>query len=274
MNIYPFLHFFAFLVYCYLIVLVLYKDPKSWLNRVCAALFACFAIWSFEYIFLLNPSTSKDTVRLLDNVCSLGWIGFAHFFLWFTLIFTEKKKILKTRIIYPLIFILPFLLIYKQWTGFLTVDYIKEPWGWGGVLPDSIWTYLFYTDYLLFIGIGLYLIFNFQRRIKEPLRKKQAKIIFTTVIITLIIGTLIDVILPELNIHTIPSIVNIIALIWAFGMAYAIVKYKLMVITPALVAENIISTMADSLILFHLKKPPSLKVVMVKWFYHKNQYIC
>jgi len=27
-------------------------------------------------------------------------------------------------------------------------------------------------------------------------------------------------------------------------------------------------------ILFHLKKPPSLKVVMVKGFYHKNRYIC
>ena len=26
--------------------------------------------------------------------------------------------------------------------------------------------------------------------------------------------------------------------------------------------------------LFHLKKPPSLKVVMAKWFYHKNRYIC
>jgi len=27
-------------------------------------------------------------------------------------------------------------------------------------------------------------------------------------------------------------------------------------------------------VLFHLKKPPSLKVVMVKGFYHKNRYIC
>jgi len=27
-------------------------------------------------------------------------------------------------------------------------------------------------------------------------------------------------------------------------------------------------------ILFHLKKPPSLKVVMAKRFYHKNLYIC
>ena len=34
------------------------------------------------------------------------------------------------------------------------------------------------------------------------------------------------------------------------------------------------SSFNSSRILFHLKKPPSLKVVMVKGFYHKNRYIC
>ncbi|MCJ7789606.1 MAG: hypothetical protein MUP69_05385, partial [Candidatus Atribacteria bacterium] len=125
MNILSFLHFFVFLVFSYLLIFLLWKDPKSLLNRVCAVLLACFVVWSFGLIFIYNPRSSKDTVMLFDNVGSIGWISFTSFFLWFALIFTEKKKILKTRIIYPLIFILPFLLIYKQWTGFLTVDYIK-----------------------------------------------------------------------------------------------------------------------------------------------------
>jgi len=28
-----------------------------------------------------------------------------------------------------------------------------------------------------------------------------------------------------------------------------------------------------SIILFHLEEPPSLKVVMVKWFYYKRMYV-
>jgi len=32
--------------------------------------------------------------------------------------------------------------------------------------------------------------------------------------------------------------------------------------------------LAAHLGLFHLKKPPSLKVVMAKGFYHKSRYIC
>src|SRR5665648_414786 len=254
-NVLQFLHFFVFLVYSCLLAFLLCKDPKSILNRVCAALLACFAVWSFGSIFIYNPRATKDIVILFDNISSIGWVGFASFSLWFTLIFTEKKKILKTRIIYPLIFILPLLLIYKQWTGFLTADYIKQPWGWGSVWSDSIWAYLFYLYYLLFIGIGLYLILNFERKTEEKLKKKQAKIIFITALFSLVFSTVTDVIFPELNIRTIPlySLGNVITLIWAFGMVYAIAKYKLMVITPAAAAEDIVSTIADSLILLDRK---------------------
>ncbi len=250
MNIYPFLHFFAFLVYLYLAIFILIKDPKSALSRVFAVLPACFAVWSFGLIFIYNPNIPKDTAILFGNITSIGWTNFPIFFLWFALIFTEKKKILKTKIIYPLIFILPFLLIYKQWTGFLRVDYIKQPWGWRGVWSGSIWAYLFYLYYLSFMATGLYLILNFGRKTEEPLKKKQAKIIFVAGLVSLVLGTLTDVILPELNIRMIPpSLGNVITLIWASGMVYARVKYKLMVIAPVAAADNIISTMTDSLIL-------------------------
>jgi len=251
MNIFSFLHFFVFLVYSCLLFFLLWKDKKSLLNRVCAALLTCFVVWSFALIFTDNPNASKDTVRLFDNIGSIGWISFASFSLWFALVFTEKKTILKTRIIYPSIFILPLLLIYKQWTGFLTKDYIQRPWGWENVWSNSLWSYLFYFYYLSFMIIVLYLIFNFSRKIEEPIKKKQAKIIFITALISLVFGTLTDVIFPELNIYTLHlySLGNMITLIWASGMVYAIAKYKLMVITTVTAAENIISTMADSLIL-------------------------
>src|SRR5665648_577929 len=248
MNILPFLHFFAFLVYCCLIVFILWKDPKSWLNRSCAAFFACLALWSFTYIFVQNLNSSEDTAILFDNIGSIGWVSFASFFLWFSLVFTEKKKILKAKIIYPLIFILPLLFIYKQWTGFFSSDYIKRPWGWEAIGASSMWWY-YYLYYLSFIIISLYLILNFRRKTKEPIKKKQVRIIFVATLIPLILATITDAILPELNIVMIPTMGNIITLIWAFGIVYAIVKYKLMVVTPAAAAENIISTMADSLIL-------------------------
>ncbi len=249
MNVLPFLHFFVFLVYSYLLIFLLWKDLKSLLNRVCAGFLACLAIWSFAYIFIHNINILKDTAMLFDNISSIGWASFASFFLWFSFIFTEKKEILKTRIIYPLIFIPPLLFIYTQWAGFLTVDYIKKPWGWEIVWSESIWLYSYYLYYLLFMAIGLYLILNFGKKTKEPIKKKQARIIFIATLIPFILGTLTDMILPELLTYNMPLLGDVITLIWALGIVYAVAKYKLMVITPALAADNIISTMADSLIL-------------------------
>ena len=248
MNIFQFLHFFTFLIYFSLIIIILIKDPKSWLNKSCAVFFASLALWSFSYITIHDLNTSKDTVILFDNIGSIGWVSFASFFLWFSLIFTENK-ILKTRIIYLFVFILPLLFIYKQWTGFLIVDYIKQPWGWESVWPGSNWMYFYYIYYLLFMAIGLYLIFDFRRKTKEPIKKKQAGIIFVAMLISLVLGTTTDTILPGLNITPIPVMGDLITLIFAGGLTYALVKYKFMVITTAIAAENIISTMADSLIL-------------------------
>jgi PAS domain S-box-containing protein len=249
MNILQFLHFFVFLFYSCLLIFLLWKDPKSLLNRACAAFFASLALWSFAYIFVHNFNISKDTARLFDNISSIGWASFGSFFLWFSLIFTEKNKILKTKIILPLIFIPSLLFIYTQWAGLLTVDYIKRYWGWEAVWSSSIWWHSYFYYYLLFTAMGLYLIFNFRRKTKEPIKKKQAGVIFVATLITLILGILTDVILPVLYIYVIPPLGDVNTLCWAFGIVFAIAKYKLMVITPAAAAENIISTMADSLIL-------------------------
>jgi len=203
----------------------------------------------FAYIFVHNFNISKDTAKLFDNISSIGWANFASFFLWFSLIFTEKKKILKTKIIYPLIFIPPLLFIYTQWAGLLTVDYIKRPWGWEAAWSGSILWYSYFIYYLSFVVIGLYLILNFRRKTKEPIKKKQAGIIFVASLITLLLGFLTEVILSGLNIYTIPLLGDVNTLSWAFGIVFAMAKYKLMVITPAAAADNIVSTIADSLIL-------------------------
>jgi len=252
-NLLPFLHFFAFLVYLYLLLFLLWKDSSSLLNRVCSAFIASLVIWSFGLTFFYVPGILKDTAKIFNNISAMGWISFASLFLWFTLIFTEKKILLKKHIIYPMLFIIPIVLIYKHWTGFMVEDYIQRSWGWSKILSPTIWNYLFYVYYLLFTIGALYLIYDFGKKIKDPMKKKQARIIFLTTLITLIIGTFNEVILPEIGIIKIPSIANIVSFIWAGGLVYAIAKYSLMTITPVAAADKIISTMIDSLILLNQK---------------------
>lgn len=262
MNILPFLHFFAFLVYIYLLLFVLWRNPKSSINRACAAFLACFIVWSFGFIFVHNPEVSKDSVSHFMNIASIGWSSFGSLFLWFSLIFVKKKKVLKQKIFYLPLFILPLLFIYKQWTGFLIVDYSRQSYGWASIWSQSIWPYLFYVYYLSFVVAGLYLVFNFRKKTEKPNEKKQAVIIFVTTLIPLVFGSLVSVVFPRLNIYEMPSVSNLIVLIWAGGLVYAVARYEFMIMTPAMAADNIISTMTDSLILLS----PSAKIMAV------NQY--
>ncbi len=253
MSFFSFLHFFNTVVYLYLAVYIFIKNPKALVNRLCVPFLLCFGLWSFSLIFIHNPYASKNIARLFVNISSLGWVSFGSFFLLFILAFTGKKKILKRKWLYLLLFGIPLVFIYKQWTGSIFVDFSKVYYGWKPLYGSSSWPYLFLFSYLSFVGTGLYININFMRNTQNTVLKKQAKIIFITVMITLVLGTFTDVIFPLSNIHVIPNIADSIILIWAFGVVYAMVKYKFLIITPATAASNIISTMFDCLILLTLE---------------------
>lgn len=239
--------------YLYLAVYIYIKNPKAMLNRVCGLFFLCFALWSFSFIFMHGPHPSKQIVGLFVNIGSLGWISFAAFFLWFTLVFTEKKKILGKKWLYPFLFGIPTLFIYKQWTNYIFVDYLKEWYGWRGIYGTTIWPYLFFLYYLSVMGVAFYVLIDFMRKTTDSNKKKQAKIIFITMLISLVLGSFTDVVFTLANVHVIPNIANASLLIWALGVIHAMARYKFLAITPATAADNIISTMFECLILLDLQ---------------------
>jgi PAS domain S-box-containing protein len=250
MNILPVLHFFSFLLYVYVGVIVLLRNPKSPLHRVAFSLTCCCALWAFGMILLHNPQTPENLVELVIQINPIGWIGFAVFVLLFGFIFTEKEGIFKTKYFYFALFIIPILLLYQQWThASIVADHIKQPYGVSHVWGKSIWTYIYWLYCLSYIGIGLYLVSEFWRKTDNPLKKKQSKIIVTSGAIAFFMGSSAAIVLPALHIYIVPQTVTLISLIWVIGAAYAMVKYNFLAVTPATAAEDIISTMAECLVL-------------------------
>jgi len=254
MSLLPFIHFFTFVLLMYHAVYIFFKNPKALLNRVCAAFIFCFGVWSFSYMFVHNPFLSRNTATLFINISSFGWAGFASLFLWFILIFTQKWELLKKKWLYVILLGVPLVFIYIQWTNFLYVDVFEKPYGWKAIMGQSIWSYLFLLYAVTFSVTALVVNFNFMRSTSDPILEKQAKIIFIVTAITFSIGSVTDIILPLFNIHVIPNVANVDALIWTVGAVYAMVKYKFLSITPATAADNIISTMFDCLILLNMKR--------------------
>jgi len=249
MHFLPFLHFFAFIVYTSMAGFVLFKNPKSALNRLAAAFTICFGIWSFGGIVFHNPEANQQLVMTFVNINSVGWSSFGVLFLWFSLIFTKNHKILPRKVVYPVLAGIPLFFIYLQFKGMLIEDLILEPYGWSSVWSTSVWTAIFDVYYISFMGAGLFLLYQYGKKSENQTTQRQTKVLFTTALISLVFGILSSGIFPKIGIHQVPELANFSALVWTSGMFYTIVRYNFLNITPATAAENILSTMTDFLIL-------------------------
>jgi PAS domain S-box-containing protein len=253
LNVFPFLHFFETVVYLYLAVFIIIKNPKALVNRLCAAVVISMAAWSAPMIFIHNPYVSKSTAIFAVHLNALGWCTFSSFVLWFMMVFTGKKNILGKKWFYLVLFVPPLWFLYKQWTGFLLMDVTLQFHGWRSLWSASIWPHLYYVYYGSFMAVALYINFRFIRKTSNPVLKKQASIMLTSLSVCLVLGSVTDVILPLAGVHQVPNLGNTIALIWAVAVVYAITRYKFLTVTPATAADNIISTMYDCLILLDTK---------------------
>jgi len=253
MSIMPFLHFFCLVVYLFLAGYILKKNPKVLLNRLCSALILCFALWSLGYIFTHNPDNPRHIAVFFGKVQAPGWIGMVSMTLWFFLVFTERKKILRAWWFYPLIFLPPVIFTYKQWTGDLISAWVLHPYGWRYVWSDSIWPVLFQVYCLAFIGLGLLSLLNFWRKTSDPVQKRQSQIIFWTGASSFFLGVMTNIVFISYDIVFIPDIASVLVLIWALGLLYAIIRYKLLIFSPEEAYEKIITTMVDALILVDSK---------------------
>jgi PAS domain S-box-containing protein len=232
---------------------VLYKNFKSPLNKVTAGILICLGLWSYGMTGVHNLQSTASTARIFDYLSSLGSFSFCVFALWFTLLFTEKKRILRAPGLYVAFVVLPLFFIILEWFGVLVIDYVRQPYGWGVVWAKSLWMYLFYLYLTAFLVPTVFMLALYAYRQKDPKRKKQARIIYIPAATSFALGSVTDLLLPAVHIHIIPGIANILAFVWAGGLFHVIFRYKFLVLTPTSVADDILSTMNEALVLLNPK---------------------
>lgn len=230
---------------------VLYKSFKSPLNRVTAGILLCLGVWSYGMTGVHNLQSTISTARLFDYFSSLGSFGFCVFALWSALVFTEKRHILRLRILYVAFAVLPVFFIILLWSNVLVVDYVRQPYGWGTIWARSIWVYLFYAYLAAFLVPTVFMLAQYAYHEENPTKKKQARIIYITAATSFALGSVTDILLPALHIHIVPGIANILAFVWAGGLFHVILRYKFLMLTPTEVADDILSTMNEALVLLN-----------------------
>lgn len=205
MNILSVIHVATFTTYCWLVVFVLSKDSRSILNRSAALLLVSLAWWSLADAFL-HSSPTVTLAAAWENASALGWASFASFQFIFVLIFAKRKHVLKNRYIVPVLLAIPVGLVYLQTKGLMIVNFMPQPYGWSYNWSSGPWPLIYQGYYLLLIVIGLYLCYSMAQDSRFVNEQKQAEIIFNTTLISMTLGSIVNVVLPDLGIYVIPPI--------------------------------------------------------------------
>lgn len=244
-------HFFCFIIHTIMVFYVLSRNRKAALNRLSAAMFSSFALWSLCFAFVHNPFVPRNAAAFFVDLSAVGGIPFPGMFLMMVLFFTGHQARTRKPLVYALVFIIPALCEAAQWHGHAIMeiaDYPLQPFGWQTKVNVTVWTALYYAYTFACIITGLVLLFRFMARWPGTVKAKQARIIaLTGCVITAI--TLAFAPLSEWSRRPFPHVGDLPYILWTAAIFYAITRYRLFALSPAYAADRIIETMSDALLI-------------------------
>jgi len=221
----------ALAAYLSLAVRVLRRSPRTSLHWSCAAVLVTLAFWSVEDIVHGMTAAPKNLIWLSGSIGSLGWVGFASVYLAFAMVLTRRIRPLRSRWFWLVLVVPPALIICAQAAGKLTADHALTAYGWKTVWAKTAWVPSYYAYYGLYTLASLFLIFKLWQSAKTYRERKQTGLILSTSVVTLVLGTVSDVILPQFTHLGTPDLAGAFCLIWAGGLYLAVTRYGLMSVT-------------------------------------------
>ncbi|OGY41186.1 MAG: hypothetical protein A2Y82_01940 [Candidatus Buchananbacteria bacterium RBG_13_36_9] len=243
MNPYAFLPLIGFFANLGLALYILKKNAANLTNRLYGLAALSLAIWSIGDYLNFSARSLQDAF-FWDKISSLGSSLTAFFLLFFFLHFTKNK--FSNNKLFTMLLFLPalFFIISDFLFNTLSKSIRAEWWGYRGINGDLFGLYILYL--VAYIAIGIYLSYKFNKKTRSPNEKKQTILMIIALSIPLGGGILTEAIPRIFGFAMIP-LTTTLTTCTALIIAYTIIKYKLMDISPAVAANTIIETMTDSL---------------------------
>jgi PAS domain S-box-containing protein len=212
------------------------------------------AFIEFEYRQAFDFQTAYFWLKL-----SVLWPIVPSILLHISLIFNEKTRLLKNKFTYVIIYAPALIMIYFAFdTNWLLQGITRTYWGWTYDYPIN--TLLFeimsaWTIFCVIIAAGISLMDYF--KISES-KKLQAKYLIAGLYFPLAVSLVSDVILPNMSIR-VPETTMTMSALGITLISYGVWKYRFPALTTAAVADEIVATMSNFLILLDIE----LRIVTV-----------
>jgi PAS domain S-box-containing protein len=253
MSLFALISLLAATVTAFLGICVLQRNPGETLHRTFFLYCLFGSLWCFmEFGYRQAESFSTALGWLRASSLSLFAMPFE---LHFILCFTEQTKLLEKKLIYLPLYAPAAAFAALEMTSPAGARPVKAYWGWTYVLPrHGIPPVLFDVWFTFLSFFGLYLCLRYHLRMIDPKEKRRSGLVAlgTAVPLALALATEPGGAFDYLGFE-IPELTSIGFAIECILLAYAMWKYELFPLTPASVAEDIITTLTDALCLVNLQ---------------------
>ncbi|MFZ7102447.1 MAG: EAL domain-containing protein [Peptococcaceae bacterium] len=225
------LFFTAFTVYLFFGIYIIHLNPKASLNKLFLMVCISLCLWSFGFS-IANSAPDPATCLFWRRISALGWASIYSILLHFLLILTGKTSVLK-RAWFCLLLYLPALVnlyIFSLSDRMAAVQYnlVKLDYGWINSAVNNGWDLFFYLYYGGYGLACLGLVWLWQRKSPDENLRRQATLIFISLLVALLLGSITDVILSSTLINPLPQMAPGFTLIPVMAIYYSIKRYGLM----------------------------------------------
>ena len=231
------------------------RNPRKAVNRIFLLFVLSIVLFNIGELFT-RLSTSIGGALFWGGISySVLWLGSSfvlHFSLYFprSIIPEYHKNFSKylTMFTYLIGLIVYILFIYS-----LSVQNVKETeWGYRVVLSSS--SFFIIIWFLFIIGLtNINLAYTYLRGNLHRIEKKQIKFFWFSSILVVLVSLGTNVMPPLYNYGMFPM-TSLFTTVFIFFIAYAIIRYKFLAPSPTIIAENILDTMKDSVIVVNEKE--------------------
>ncbi len=240
-------------LYLVLGVKVIRLDHKSRLNRLFFALNFALLIWSFTSALYIS-APNREACAFWNKISLIGGVFFIGILLHFFLEYTHREALSRKWWMHILLYLPSMIFSYVELTadfyitsnapgnnGWIITGNTDSPWFWALIAYDTIVVII-----CMLLSRQLIKTSDSQRECK------QARILFIASAASLVTGLVITL-FGSILMLDLPDITPVAGAIWSFGIFYAINQYKLMSMTPSLIADSLFQTINDAIILADAK---------------------
>ncbi len=247
MNVVAFISLVSSMICAFLGLFVFFMNRKSLLNKLFMLVLFANAYWAFSESMICQ-APNLETAVLWNKILSF-WPLIVPLMFHASLVFVESD-LAKKKVTYLLLYVpaLAFSVIDLT-TDLISTDPVPQFWGYAGSMSLGSW--LSYLDAVWAATLSLlavFLLVVYYNRVSDTTRRQQTKYVCMGMATAVFLSIITDSFFPLLGINF-PGLGSISGAALSIFVVYAILKYDLFTVNPAIAAQTVFSTMHDSLVL-------------------------